>query len=403
MPAHTKNENTISHLLHIYTFLHQNEQKMVRHYGALRHLLLTTAALSSPKYFIKSFTSQFALNQQRQFGISSTRFMSDKPVAGDIVTIDYTLQTPDKKEAPADELLFDAGDDVSFVLHAGNYLSGLHEVVSGLKPGESVEGVEIDAGFGDKNPDMIATIPKTDKSGLDYNTINVGTELMLANGLKAVVTEVTDKDFTIDANPRMAGVAFLADVSLKAVEPGPSESKYVYNAKGVSKEDDNNSSYAVATFALGCFWGGELAFMREDGVVSSKVGYTHGQKEDPTYKEVCSGMTGHTEGIQVVYNPEKVTFERLVNLSMERLGESKFKLNQVGNDRGTQYRHGIYYHDDEQKEVAERILATFGEDCVTECKPAEKFWDAEDYHQQYLLKGGQSAKKNDEVTIRCYG
>lgn len=375
---------------------------MVRHYGALRHLLLTTAALSSSKPFVNSFTHQ-AINQQRSFGVSPVRFMSTKPVAGDIVTVSYTLQTPDNKEPSEDELLFDVGDDISFALHAGNYLPGLHEVVSGLKPGESTEGAKVDAGFGDKNPDMIATIPKTDGSGLDYNMINVGTELMLANGLKAVVTEVTEKDFTIDANPRMAGVSFLADVTLKSVEAGPSDLKYTYNAKGVSKEENNGSSYAVATFALGCFWGGELAFMREDGVVSTKVGYTQGQKEDPTYKEVCSGMTGHTEGIQIVYNPEKVTFERLVNLSMERLGDSKFKLNQVGNDRGTQYRHGIYYHDDEQKEVAERILATFGEDCVTECKPAEKFWDAEDYHQQYLLKGGQSAKKNDEVTIRCYG
>lgn len=375
---------------------------IVRYFGALQHLLITTAVLSSSQSYVKGFTAQHITTRSRAFGFATQRFMSTKPVAGDIVTINYTLQTPEKE--PADDfLLFDTGDDISFALHAGNYLPGLHSTVSNLTPGESIEGAAVDAGFGDKNPDLMAKIPKSDNSGLDYNLIQVGTELMLANGMKAVVTEVTDDDFSIDANPRLAGVSFLADVTLKSVEPGPSAKKYTYVGEGVTKEDNNNSPYAVGTFALGCFWGGELAFMREEGVVSTKVGYTQGQKEDPSYKEVCSGTTGHTEGIQIVYNPEKVTFERLVNLTMERLGESMYKLNQVGNDRGTQYRHGIYYHDDEQKEVAERILATFGETCVTECKPAEKFWDAEDYHQQYLLKGGQSAQKNDEVTIRCYG
>lgn len=372
---------------------------MFRHFGAPRNLLLTAAVFSSSPLISNAFTAPSRV----AFGMSSSsRLMSNKPVAGDIVTIDYTLEAPDK--SPMDDiLLFDTGKDISFALHAGNYLPALHKVVSTLSPGESVEKVEVDAGFGETNPDLIMCIPKSQDGGLDYNLINVGTELMLANGMKAVVTEVTEADFTIDANPRLAGVSFIADVTLSKVEPGPSEKKFTYVSTGVTGEDNNNSPYAVGTFALGCFWGGELAFMREEGVVSTKVGYTQGQKENPTYKEVCSGITGHTEGIQIVYDPEKVSFERLVNLAMDRLGDSKFKLNQVGNDRGTQYRHGIYYHDDGQKEVAEGILKTFGEECVTECLPAEKFWDAEDYHQQYLLKGGQSAKKNDPITIRCYG
>lgn len=374
---------------------------IARYFGALQHVLVTTAVYSSSKTLVNAFTSQ-PLTRNKAFGFATKGLMSTKPVAGDIVTIDYTLQTPEK-ESVDDSVLFDSGDDISFTLHAGNYLPGLHSAVADLIECESAEGVSVDAGFGDKNPELIVKIPKSDSSGLDYNLINVGTELMLANGMKAVVTEVTDDDFSIDANPRLAGVSFLADITLKKVEPGPSPKKYTYVAEGVTKEDNNNSPYAVGTFALGCFWGGELAFMREEGVVSSKVGYTQGLKENPEYKEVCSGTTGHTEGIQVVYNPEKVSFERLVNLVMERLGDSMYKPNQVGNDRGTQYRHGIYYHDDEQKEVAERILATFGEKCVTECKPAEKFWDGEDYHQQYLLKGGQSAKKKDDETIRCYG
>jgi peptide-methionine (S)-S-oxide reductase len=118
---------------------------------------------------------------------------------------------------------------------------------------------------------------------------------------------------------------------------------------------------------------------------------------------VCSGTTGHTEAIQVVYDPRQVSFEKLVRIGMERLGDSKFLLNQVGNDKGTQYRHGIYYHNDEQNSIAESIIQSFGDKCVTECLPAKKFFMAEDYHQQYLLKGGQPANKNNKQTIRCYG
>jgi peptide-methionine (S)-S-oxide reductase len=88
---------------------------------------------------------------------------------------------------------------------------------------------------------------------------------------------------------------------------------------------------------------------------------------------------------------------------MDNLGENKYLKNQVGNDVGTQYRHGIYYHNPKQRDVAQVIIESFGEDCVTECLPATKFYRAEDYHQQYLLKGGQSARKGEDSVIRCYG
>lgn len=190
-------------------------------------------------------------------------------------------------------------------------------------------------------------------------------------------------------------------MTLEKVEDAPESVEY---KAGVGSDSDyNNSRYRVATFALGCFWGGELAFMRQAGVVGTKVGYTQGQQTDPTYQQVCSGTTGHTEAIMVTYDPTATTFADLVHLCMDRLGDNKFLLNQVGNDRGTQYRHGIYYHDDDQATTAQDILKTFGKDCKTECLPATKFWDAEEYHQQYLLKGGQSARKGDPSTIRCYG
>lgn len=130
------------------------------------------------------------------------------------------------------------------------------------------------------------------------------------------------------------------------------------------------------------------------------------KKENPTYEEVCTGTTGHTEAIRVIYDPNVVSYKSLVQLGLDRLGGDIYKLNQVGNDRGTQYRHGIYYHNEEQKKVAEELLNQLSDDTkevFTEVKEAKVFYMAEDYHQQYLLKGGQSAKKGASETIRCYG
>jgi peptide-methionine (S)-S-oxide reductase len=168
------------------------------------------------------------------------------------------------------------------------------------------------------------------------------------------------------------------------------------------------TSLERADFAIGCFWGAELAYQREPGVIATKVGYTQGKMMNPTYEQVCSGSTGHTECVQVMYDPKEVTYARLCDLFWERLGESRFLKNQVGNDRGTQYRHGIYWHSDEQKQVAETSLAAIAAKnsaraVETELANADKFWNAEDYHMQYLQKGGQDARKAATETIRCYG
>ena len=323
------------------------------------------------------------------------------PRIGSVVTIDCRLE-PENDFIPEpliDGVVLHEDDpsmELQFVLGMGNYLPGLHDLVAGLNQvGDSVENVSLDAGWGSHNPDLVVQVAFKD-SGLDKSQIKPGVELYLNQGVKCVVTQVSDETFTIDANPPLAGASYRASVKLLKVEEGPSFTEY-------SETPNNPSRYECATFALGCFWGGELEYMREPGVVGTAVGYTQGQKEEPTYKEVCTGTTGHTEAIVVIYDPDKVSYERLVHLAMDRLGENKYLLNQVGNDRGTQYRHGIYFHTPEQKEVAEQIVKSYGEDCVTECKPAQKFWIAEDYHQQYLLKGGQSARKGEDVTIRCYG
>ena len=120
---------------------------------------------------------------------------------------------------------------------------------------------------------------------------------------------------------------------------------------------------------------------------------------------MCMACVWH---VQVVFDPRRVTYKRICELLVERLDDNVYLLNQVGNDRGTQYRHGIYPASDEQEEVARAVVAAVGENPSlghpkTEVVRATKYWAAEDYHMQYLQKGGQSAKKQAEETIRCYG
>jgi len=168
----------------------------------------------------------------------------------------------------------------------------------------------------------------------------------------------------------------------------------------IAKEDAE-----TATFAAGCFWGVQLAFQRVPGVVSSMVGYTAGGKLHPTYQEVCSGSTGHTEGVQMLYNPALVSYKELLMVLFDRMDPTQ--LNGQGNDRGTQYRSGVYYHTEEQKNIAlefiKEIQPNYKNKIVVEVKQAEKFWPAEDYHQKYLEKGSQKAAKGCLEPIKCYG
>ena len=322
------------------------------------------------------------------------------PTKGQVVTVECRL-LPDGDFVPEpliDGVVMhedDPAQTISFVVGRGNYLPGLHDAILQMKVGEERNGLCLDAGWGDVNPDLIATI-SFESSGVSKDQIKQGTQLQLANGMRCVVTNVSDNEFTIDANPPLAGASFKASVKLVKAEDGPLIGEYM-------DESPSTSRYQVFTCALGCFWGGELFFMREPGVVGTAVGYTQGSVVNPSYKDVCSGTTGHTEAIVVTYDPNVVTYEKLCHLAMDRLGENRYLLNQVGNDRGTQYRHGIYYHNLDQKAIAEAVVASFGEDCRTECLPARTFYFAEDYHQQYLLKGGQSARKRDQSVIRCYG
>jgi peptide-methionine (S)-S-oxide reductase len=148
----------------------------------------------------------------------------------------------------------------------------------------------------------------------------------------------------------------------------------------------------TAIFALGCFWGAERKFWQTPGVVSTAVGYAGGYTPNPTYREVCSGLTGHTEAVLVVFDPRKVRYEDLLRVFWESHDPTQGM--RQGNDVGTQYRSAIYWKDEAQRTAAEasreayqRALRAGGhDDITTEIAPAPEFYYAEDYHQQYLEK-----------------
>ena len=147
-----------------------------------------------------------------------------------------------------------------------------------------------------------------------------------------------------------------------------------------------------AIFAMGCFWGAERKFWEADGVYTTAVGYAGGYTPNPTYQEVCSGRTGHTEAVLVVFDPKVISYEQLLRIFWENHDPTQGM--RQGNDVGTQYRSAIYYFDDAQKAAAEESREMFqarlqeqgyGE-ITTEVAPAPTFYYAEDYHQQYLAK-----------------
>ena len=148
----------------------------------------------------------------------------------------------------------------------------------------------------------------------------------------------------------------------------------------------------VATFAMGCFWGAEKKMWQVPGVISTMVGYAAGTTPDPTYKQVCTGQTGHAEVVRVVFDPAKVTFEQLLKVFWENHDPTQGM--RQGNDVGTQYRSGVYPSDDAQlaatkasRDAYQKVLTAAGYGPITtEILPAGEFYYAEDYHQQYLAK-----------------
>jgi len=162
--------------------------------------------------------------------------------------------------------------------------------------------------------------------------------------------------------------------------------------KGTPLQPPFPDGMATVVFGLGCFWGAEEIFWQTPGVYTTAVGYAGGYTEHPSYEEVCTGLTGHTEAVLVVYDPTVVSFSELVAIFFEVHDPTQG--NRQGNDIGSQYRSAVYYTDDAQREIAERAKAVYSTvieprgypKATTEIAPIGDFFYAEGYHQQYLAK-----------------
>jgi peptide-methionine (S)-S-oxide reductase len=151
----------------------------------------------------------------------------------------------------------------------------------------------------------------------------------------------------------------------------------------------------MATFGAGCFWGVEATFGRIPGVLETAVGYSNGKTENPTYKDVCTDSTGHAEVVQVTFDPEKISYQQLLDIFWKL--HDPTQVNRQGPDFGKQYRTAIFTHSPEQEAIAKKskqdldASKKFSKPIATEIAPAGTFWRAEDYHQKYLEKRGMQS------------
>lgn len=163
----------------------------------------------------------------------------------------------------------------------------------------------------------------------------------------------------------------------------------------ITAGDKAENKMEKATFAAGCFWGVEATFRQIEGVTETKVGYIGGQIENPTYQEVCSDESGHAEAIEMEFDPQIVSYTALLKVFWAN--HDPTTLNRQGPDYGSQYRSAVFYHSADQKDQAEALLmeltdsGRYSKPIVTEIAVAGQFYDAEEYHQQYLEKRGLSS------------
>jgi peptide methionine sulfoxide reductase msrA/msrB len=207
--------------------------------------------------------------------------------------------------------------------------------------------------------------------------------------IKGAVTRIPDKDGMRTEIVCNNCQGHLGHVFLGEGFTGKNTRHCVNSISLIFKADMDNKT-ETAYFAGGCFWGVEYLMKKQDGVIATTVGYIGGHKDNPTYKEVCSGNTGHAEVLEVVFDPSKVSFEKLTKLFFEI--HDFTQVNRQGPDIGEQYRSGVFYMNDEQKKTTEnviKILSNKGYKVATEVTNANKFWKAEDYHQDYYEVTGK--------------
>lgn len=166
--------------------------------------------------------------------------------------------------------------------------------------------------------------------------------------------------------------------------------RHCVNSVSLMFEPENNPLKDTAIFASGCFWGTEYFLQQQKGVIDTKSGYIGGHVLNPSYKQVCSGMSGHAEAVRVIYNPDSISYEEIAKIYFET--HDPTQVNGQGPDIGSQYRSEVFYLDEKQKEIANNLikqLETKGLDIATKVTEASTFWLAEDYHQDYYLKTGK--------------
>jgi len=173
----------------------------------------------------------------------------------------------------------------------------------------------------------------------------------------------------------------------------PSNTRHCVNSISMDfiSREDVSDHFRKAVFAGGCFWGVEYYLQQMPGVISVVSGYTGGRKENPTYKEVCSGRTGHIEAVEVLYDPAQINYEALARKFFEI--HDPTQVDRQGPDKGEQYKSAVFYVDEEQKRIAESLISQLKEKrfkVVTEVRPATVFYPAEIYHQDYYFKNGKT-------------
>ena len=171
----------------------------------------------------------------------------------------------------------------------------------------------------------------------------------------------------------------------------PKDTRHCVNSISMAFEETDSKKLRRAIFAGGCFWGVEYLMQKAPGVILVSSGYTGGTKDYPSYKEVCSGKTGHTEAVEVVYDPQKTDFEKLAKLFLEI--HDPTQINRQGPDVGSQYRSAIFYFTGEEKKTAEKLLKILKEKglkVATKIEAASRFWPAENYHQDYYKTKGKT-------------
>jgi peptide-methionine (S)-S-oxide reductase len=339
-----------------------------------------------------------------------------RAVSGDIVTIDLDLH-PENGFVP--ENLFDTSGRITLVLGWGNYLPALHELIQGMAVGEIQDNISIDAGFGEHRDELVIQVPKSNLKRVQHlDKIVVGATLNLEGGVQVQVVQVNREWIVVDANHPLAGASYSCSLKVVSIDKMPTHKMQYQNELDLVMETKNrslvasSSPFEMATFAMGCFWGIELAMMRVPGVVGTRSGYTQGIRADPSYHEVCQGKTKHREAVMVVYDSRVVSYPEILNVYADRLAvtESQYTMNLFQesddddeDDESFQYKNGIYFHNPDQQRLAETFVDDHLRRYDVELLKATAFYDAEESHQQYLYKGGQSSRKNARETIRCFG